>query len=137
MVTFIGIDEYDFMNEYAYLYRYVTFDRLLEQLEKKTIAFLNPASWDDPYEKYYIEREYIIGGKAHQLPIKDKAFCICMSGTLSSDAFWKVYAPKENGVRLRFNTVEFLRFLNSLKSCEIYIGKVTYETTKVFSQLKI
>ena len=133
MVNFIGLKRDTFLKQYKSLYRFITVERLIEQLESKTFAFLNPTIWEDPYEKYFIEKKYIIRGKPMYLPMRDRVFCVCVSGTTSSEAFWKVYAPKENGVRLSYRTEDFLEVLDTITDCEIHIGKVKYLITKVFS----
>lgn len=137
MVKFIGLIREDFLSEYISLFRFTTIDRFLELITNECLVFLNPSTWADPYERYYIERQYNLSGQSKALPMKDKVFCLCLSGTKSSEAFWKVYAPKEDGVRLTFNVIKLLSVLEKIKGCDIYIGKVNYQTTSEFSKIAI
>src|ERR1035437_10831365 len=90
MVKFIGLTKEVFLSEYISLFRFTTIDRFLELLTNECLVFLNPSTWRDPYERYYIERQYNISNESKALPMKDKVFCLCLSGTKSSEAFWKV-----------------------------------------------
>jgi hypothetical protein len=61
---------------------------------------------------------------------------VCVSGTNSSEAYWKVYAPKEDGIRLTFDTEKFLtNFLDKIPDADVYIGKVSYQITREFHKI--
>lgn len=137
MVNFIGSNRQDFLSEYFALFRYTSIERFLELLSGNCLIFLNPSTWSDPYERYYIEKKYYISRVPEALPIKERAFCLCLSGTKSSEALWKVYAPKEDGVRLTFKVSKLVSALDRVIDCDFYIGKVDYQTTSEFSKLTI
>lgn len=129
-VKFVGITEEDFLIQYKTLYRFTTIDRFIESLESLEFTFISPSLWPDPYERYYLERKFIITGNPICLPAKNKVFAVCLSKTISSEAYWKVYAPKEDGIRLSFDTNKLLNcFLKKLRSSDVYIGKVDYQRT--------
>jgi hypothetical protein len=137
MVNFIGSSKQEFLSEHFELFRYTSIDRFLELLSDDSLIFLNPSTWSDPYERYYIEKKYYVSKVPETLPIKESAFCLCLSGTKSSEALWKVYAPKEDGVRLTFKVSKLVSALDKVIDCDFYIGKVDYQTTSEFSRLKI
>jgi hypothetical protein len=132
---FVNISRKTFLKDYKQLYRFTTLDRFIELLNSNSLIFINPSLWTDPYEKFYLERDFIISEKNYKLPAKDKVFAVCVSGTISSEAYWKVYAPKEDGVRLTINTEKLLDLLDNVKNADIYIGKVNYQIMEDFNRI--
>jgi hypothetical protein len=55
------------------VYRFTTLDTFFQTVGKGRFSFVSPTLWKDPYEKYFIEREYSMGGRTMAMPIKDKA----------------------------------------------------------------
>lgn len=132
-VKFININKSDFLEKYKRVYRFTNIERFIETLNSDKFIFINPSKWPDPFEKFYLERDFQIDNNKIKLPAKDKLFSVCVSGTSSSEAFWKVYAPKEDGIRLTFDTEKLLDiFLDKIENCDVYIGKVNYLNTKDF-----
>src|SRR5579863_4091155 len=137
-VHFIDITRAKFLNEHKWVHRFTNMERFTEMMHNKKFTFVNPSKWSDPFEKFYLERDYIINSKKVSLPAKDNIFSVCMSGTLSSEAYWKVYAPKENGIRLTINVEKLLaEFLDLIPGCNIYIGNVSYKIKKEFKKISI
>jgi hypothetical protein len=138
-VYFLGIeDKSNFVKQYKNIYRYVSIDHLLKILAKNKFSFVNPMKWKDPYEKYFLERPYILKNREISLPIKGKTFACCFSGTSNSEAYWSVYTPNSDGVRIEFNTQVFLEeFLEKIQNVDIFIGPVKYFNTKEFPTANI
>jgi len=137
-VHFLNLNRADFLKEYARIYRFSTIERTIDILKNKNITFINPTKWVDPFEKFFLERNYLIGNCNFSLPLKDNAFALCVSATSNSEAYWNIYAPKEDGIRLTFNTEMFLEyFLDKIRNADIYIGKVDYQITNDFHNLTI
>lgn len=135
-IHFVNLTRETFIKEYKRVYRFTTLDRFIEVLKTKKFAFVNPTKWADPFEKFFLERDFLINNEKLKLPIKDKVFAVCVSGTISSEAFWKVYAPKEDGIRLTFDSEKLLtNFLEKISDAEVYIGKVSYQITKEFHKV--
>jgi len=136
-VQFINITRDKFLKDYKRVYRFTNLERFIETLRSKKFAFVNPSKWADPFEKFFLERDFQIDNKKVNLPAKDNIFSVCVSGTLSSEAYWKVYAPKEDGIRLTFGTEKLLTtFLDNISDCDVYIGKVKYQITKEFYKIR-
>lgn len=135
-IHFIGLNRETLLKDYKYLYRFTTLDKFIEILNSNSFTFINPSLWTDPYEKFYLERDFIINKEILKLPAKDKVFAVCFSGTISSEAYWKVYAPKEDGVRVTFDTKKLLdNFLSKIKNADIFIGKVNYQIMDDFNKI--
>jgi len=135
-IHFVNLTRETFLKDYKRVYRFTTLDRFIEVLKTEKFAFVNPTKWADPFEKFFLERDFLINNEKFKLPIKDKLFALCVSGTNSSEAYWKVYAPKEDGIRLTFDTEKFLtNFLEKITDADVYIGKVNYQITREFYKI--
>lgn len=137
-IHFINLTRETFLNDYKRVYRFTTLDRFIEILKTKKIAFINPTEWADPFEKIFLERDFLIHNEKCKLPIHDNLFAVCFSGKSDSESYWKVYAPKEDGIRLTFDTSKLLtNFLEKIPSADIYIGRVSYQSTRDFYNFSI
>lgn len=135
-VQFVNITREAFLKDYKRVYRFTTLDRFIEVMNKGEFAFVNPSRWEDPFERFFLDRDFIINDQTFRLPIKDKVFAVCVSGTMSSEAYWKVYAPKNDGIRLTFDTEKLLtRFLDKIEDADVYIGRVSYQVTREFHKI--
>ena len=137
-IYFLNTTRESFLSEYKRVHRFTTVDRFIEGLTTKQMAFSSPSNWSDPFEKFYLERDFIIHGERFQLPVRDKIFAVCLSGTTDSEAYWKVYAPKEDGIRLTFDTEKLVtHFLEKISDADVYIGKVNYQPTREFYKITV
>lgn len=75
--------------ENPYLYRILSFERVVQILESGNLYFSHPSKWDDPYENA-IEKSALKSMYAQ---------CWCSKGV--SDAMWRIYSPKKIGVRIK------------------------------------
>ena len=132
-IHFINCTEDSFKNEFPRLYRFSTLDRFFEQLDSKKISFVSPLKWNDPYEKYFLERDYRINNKQYNLAFKENVFALCFSSISNSEAYWNMYAPKCDGVRIEVSSEKFLTdFLSKIKGADVYVGPVKYYSTNDF-----
>ena len=132
-IHFINCTEDSFKNEFPRLYRFSTLDRFFEQLDSKKISFVSPLKWNDPYEKYFLERDYRINNKQYNLAFKENVFALCFSSISNSEVYWNMYAPKCDGVRIEVSSEKFLTdFLCKIKGADVYVGPVKYYSTNDF-----
>jgi hypothetical protein len=104
-------------------------------MTSKSYPFVSPLEWRDPYEKYFLELKYVVNKSTFSLPIKEKIFASCFSGTSNSEAYWNVYAPNSDGVRIGFEAEPFLlEFLGKIKNADVFIGPINYYNTNDFSK---
>jgi len=135
-VKFINLTREKFLDSYTQIARFTNLERFIEILKTSEFTFINPSKWTDPFERFFLEREYIIEDKKLTLPAKGRVYSVCFSSTISSDAFWKVYAPKEDGVRLLIDSEKLLtNFLDLIRDANVYVGKVNYQITKEFYKI--
>jgi hypothetical protein len=82
-----------------FLYRIVSFDRLVQMLETDSWHFAHPSTWDDPYE-VWIRNTF-----------SDQLFAQCWCRNGVSDAMWRIYSPDKLGVRIRVQADKLHRAL--------------------------
>src|SRR5574343_1005492 len=92
------------LRDFPRLYRYSTLSRLQEALDGQHVVFVAPQLWSDPFERVYLDRHYAIDGQELGLPMANRIFALCVSGTDISEAFWKLYSPQVDWVRLSITT---------------------------------
>lgn len=131
-LKFVNITREEFLSK-KLLHKFMSLEYALSTLEKKCLWFANPTTWKDPFEKRFIEAKYKdCKGKVKQFAWKDRIFCICMTETSTSEAYWNTYSQQTIGVELKFNRKCLLDALETLatnNNLNIFIGKVEYMKT--------
>jgi hypothetical protein len=105
------------------LRRYTTLPFLLDILYKKRLTFLNPKSWEDKNDSFYIE----LYKECQQLK---SVLVLCFAEAKESYHHWKIYSGNSSGVCIEFKK-EIL--LQNLISHGIKSDYVIYRT---FTQFK-
>lgn len=131
-LKFVNITREEFLNK-KLLHKFMPLEYALNTLEKKHLWFANPTTWKDPFEKRFIEATYKDNkGKVKHFAWKDRVFCICMTETSTSEAYWSIYSQQTIGVELKLNRKCLLDALETLatnNNLNIFIGKVEYMKT--------
>ena len=114
----------------SHLYKYMNVERAFEFLTSRIYYFVEPATWNDPYEKRFYTADYKnVNYKPCHL------FCTCVTENGASEAAWNAYAKHNNGiasrtVRFEFNRHKFLQLLEQkIGNARLYIGNVNYSYT--------
>jgi len=107
-----GIKGIESHPEKFFIYRYIPFSRIYTEFRNKTLTFVSPQKWDDPFEVFYF-----VEAEEDNLKIQDeidKLRCLCFSGNEfhGEEWAWKVYKPyNEPLVRVTFDFNELLKLL--------------------------
>lgn len=129
-MKFVNITEKEFLNQ-KLLYKYMPLEQALMTLEGRYLWFANPTTWNDPFEKRFIECKYYDGNEERNFLWKNRIFCICMSQTMVSEAAWQVYSSGKIGVQFRIKRDVLLKQLELMENnYDIYIGKMEYMKTE-------
>jgi len=116
------------------LYRFISFDRLLDILVSELFYFTNARKWDDPYENWFLKSKIVYKNMEYSFEnyIGSIIGC-CWSLKAESDALWRIYSPDKKGVRIRTNIdlihKEFVLNQNQEISSNLYGGAVLYKST--------
>ncbi|MBA3017755.1 MAG: DUF2971 domain-containing protein [Proteobacteria bacterium] len=116
-----------------YIYRTISFSRLVELFETKQNTLLSPSLWDDPFENFILKAAFDLNGEKVTFSIHEKCFGQCWSLKRESDAMWRIYSPDKSCVRIRTTVKNLAESLSAnLKGHRIsaFIGKVEYFTEK-------
>ena len=101
----------------------------LKTLNTQSLWLANPTIWKDPFEKRFLEASYKQEGKSLEFPFKDRVFCICMTQTSTSEAYWNTYSKDQIGISFKINKEALVKQLEQLDDLEVYIGRVEYMKT--------
>lgn len=101
------------------LRRYTELPYVVDYLHSEELALLNPASWDDRNDSYYIE-EYARQAGA------ESVYALCLADCEETYHHWRVFSPGSGGACIQFKREEFLTAIakvNGLRS-----ERVKYKT---------
>ena len=118
------------------IYRVMPVYRLLECLEQKSLALVEPEKWDDPFENLLL-KGFIKHSSTDAITNKifrNSVYGQCWTYHRETDAMWRIYSPDKQGVKVKTTIRGLLDSLiyssgdESSRAC--YIGKVQYLTQK-------
>lgn len=108
-----------------YVYRYLSFNRLVELIIKKRFFIPQVKTWDDVYElflaKTTIEKSY---ARVSYIDSMDSFYGQCWSFKAESDALWRIYSPDKTGVRIK------CKLKNVANALRIEENHVDYSTVR-------
>ena len=129
-IKFLNITKDNFFST-KLLHKYMPLEYALKTLAERKLWFANPVTWKDPFEKRFIEAEYENGKNgSREFPWKNRVFCICMTQTMTSEAYWNTYNRQQIGIEFRIDKRQmYEELLNVRNEYDIYIGRVEYMKT--------
>lgn len=102
-----------------YLRRYTNFPSLVYLLRNKKITLLNPQSWDDTNDSYFMS----IYRRRRKLKT---LLALCFTQIPETYHHWRVFAGGSSGVCIRFKRKEFLKAIKKVKG--VRAKGVSYQT---------
>ena len=100
-----------------YLRRYTDLTALIYLLRKRKLTLLDPSSWDDSNDSYYL-RLYKEKRKLRSV------LALCFTETDERYHYWRVFAPGASGVCVRFSRSGLLAACK--KHASLRMKPVTY-----------
>jgi len=99
------------------LRRYTSLPVLLDMLTNKKITLLDPSTWEDRNDSFFVEK---------YKELKDLKSVLALCFTTKGDTFhhWKVFANEVGGVCITFDASKFLEQMGSYQG--IRVGHVDY-----------
>ncbi len=125
---YLNLDETELKQ---YVYRTISYDRLIELFATKLNTLVKPSLWEDTFENFILKSKLRDEtGRQIEYDIHNRMYGQCWTLEKSSDAMWRIYSSNKDGIRIR-TTIDQL--LDSLclgtidrKKCVHCIGKVEY-----------
>jgi hypothetical protein len=135
MVSLINFEKIDDKLLDTEIFRVYSLEKFLITLNEKSIHFIKPRYWDDPFEGFFLEHAFWRsekGTKVHWIPEIDRErfYAQCWTFNKESDFMWRIYAPKNDGIMVRSTISKIIHYLQEMPNGEFYIGKVAYHTQK-------
>lgn len=109
------------------VYRIASVKRLLELFREGQNVLVKPKRWEDPFENFILRSDVRLPrGDIKTLHLHESFYGQCWTLQSYSDAMWRIYSPKADGVRIR-STIRWLaQSLNRVPDGEAFIGEVRY-----------
>ena len=73
------------------IFRYIPFSRLFTEIKEKTLTFISPQLWEDPFESAFFDLN-------NQYDVK--CLCFTYNGSIGEEWAWKAFKNKEQIVRI-------------------------------------
>lgn len=133
-IHFLNINEEDFLAK-KYLYKHMSLNYVMKNLVDKTLLFSNPETWNDPFERRFINASYVKpNGTEIPFPWKDRVYCSCFTQEIVSEAHWMIHSSTVIPMEFIVHRDELLREVEKHKDkYQIFVGKVEYIYQNEFS----
>jgi hypothetical protein len=117
------------------VYRYMKLDKFFMLFDESQNVLCQPRKWDDPFENFILNAQ-VQGsdGKLENFGVRDQVYGQCWTLERRSDALWRIFCGKGQGVRIR-STLRKLgatlsRNLSHAGRYHAFIGRVEYLSDK-------
>jgi hypothetical protein len=125
---FLNLKEADLNKK---IYRIISLSRLEELFETRRNVLVKPHKWEDPFENFILRSKVKLPtGEIIEYNFHNWLYGQCWSFHKASDAMWRIYSPKSDGVRIRTTLKKLAEsFFQSQKTKHEFkcaIGKVLY-----------
>ena len=118
-----------------YVYRMISYSRLVELFQTQKNTLVKPKLWDDTFENFVLKSKLRTpDGKLIEYDVHDRIYGQCWTLEKSSDAMWRIYSPDKKRIRIRTTIGDLLDSISlasvTTNHCEHSVGKVEYLTEK-------
>ena len=116
------------------IYRIFSIEQFKRLMCSKELILVNPSEWDDPFENFFLKASVVNpNGERFSLEELEKSwYGQCWTCKKESDALWRIYSPKKDGVRVSTTVRKlFSCFWNQedhFVRLKYFIGKVSYRS---------
>lgn len=112
------------------IWKYMSLEHALDMVEKQRLWLANPKKWSDPYERLFVDADYMLEGEKKKRSFSsllggELPYCTCFTSGYQNDAQWKMYCGDNIAVMIGFDAK---RLSEALSHCNttFYIGKAEY-----------
>lgn len=114
------------------VYRIMPIERLLQTLENRQLVLVRPCKWEDPFENIFLSALLTTDeGMTGSFGFRDSVYGQCWTFEKETDAMWRIYSPKKQGIKVTTTPRKLLEALQAATkefwelSC--FIGRVQYQ----------
>lgn len=115
------------------IYRIFSLERFRELIWSNELVLVNPSKWDDPFENFFLKASAVdVNGDIVSLEkIANSWYGQCWTYNKESDAMWRIYSPKKDGVRVSTTIRKLFSNIwnekDQFRSLKYFIGEVLYK----------
>ena len=137
-VQFVNMTKEDFLSKKR-LHKFMPLENALKTLSNKELWFADPSTWKDPFEKRFLDSDYVdVNDEEKSIPYGKRTYCMCTTQTQTSEAYWNAYSQKQIGIEFILDRQELLNQLEAYTdSYDVYVGQVEYMRTSEIRKAKI
>ena len=122
------------------VYRFISFESLMELFLFNKLTLPRISSWDDPYENWFFKTKVYLNDRDFSESLKEVATRIygqCWSLQPESDAMWRIYSSDSKGVRIATTLRKLYSLINCSESTKdsACLGLVKYVSTQEISKI--
>lgn len=122
------------------IYRFMSIESFIDMVMKKSLTFVHPSRWDDPYEYILLDNlrkmynyDFIQANSLFNLA--HSVFCQSWTKKNESDALWRIYSHNNSSVRVCVKN-ENIKKLEGVTKKEInYSDNISSEDVKTWDDL--
>lgn len=124
----------DDFNVHKSIYKYMDVESAISFLQTRSLAFVEPSSWYDPFEKRFYNADF----SQIQNFEKPKIFASCFTSKPTNEAAWVMYSYFKSGlasksIRFEFNPTLLYHMLDEfgkMNNVKIVVSNVNYTLTE-------
>lgn len=111
-----------------------------EIFKTNQLTLVQPRKWDDPFENFIMNATGDLGnGQVFSVKFRDNFFGQCWTMTRESDAIWRIYAARKDGIRVTTTPRKLLKALyeqaGPFRDLNSFLGKVEYKSTPALTKM--
>lgn len=115
------------------IYRIFRIKRFKQLIRSKKLVLVNLKKWDDPFENFFLNGKVIDSTNGQIGSLENLAaawYGQCWTFKEESDALWRIYSPKKDGVRVSTTIRKLFSCIwddkDEYRNLKYFIGKVSY-----------
>ena len=139
--TFGGFSEYELNKSNISIFRFISFESLIEILSSGFLSISQTKYWDDSYENHYCKIKVKMGNiYINMLDLEDTFYGQCWTLLNESDALWRIYSYDKKSIRISttvkklFDSIINSESFDETRCMGIAVGKVRYINEKTFRE---
>ena len=107
------------MKEEKYIYRFISFEKFVDMIQKQSLAFVHPCAYEDPYETVPISLRIQYKRSLLLFLFSQKIYTQSWTVSRNCDALWRLYSNNNFSVKLSVSKKD-------VESLGVHVLKVKY-----------
>ena len=110
------------------LYRFISYERLLDIIVNGRFTFAKYKLFDDPWEGFFHKAYFKVNDNdSYSVMGENRPFIMCFTERKHSDAMWRIYSQQSSGVQISTTVSKLKNLVSDIKGFDCYLRTVTYD----------